>query len=274
MICNSIRTSCLNTLSLNNARPIPGREVLRQHTSLSVRSKAANFYAARLMKAAGAVVFDYNGVIINDEHIVEKVTRTLLDQYGFSVTPEDYERIFLGRPSKDSFPAYCAEHHLELPKDIEEIVQDRAPIYTRLIAEEDPQKLFPEGAKELILLLSGRFNKRLAIASMSRLETIKPGLDQLGLFGMFQNYLITGKQIDQGRGKPCPDVYQKALLLYDLPPGCIKVAVEDTPAGVSAAKSAGMFCIAVLHTSQYGKLRAAGADDIVKNLFGLFQALK
>ena len=268
-----IKTRGLNAFSLNGLPRLLGKS-LRAQVPYPVRRDAANMYGAQLLRSAKIVVLDYNGVIINDEHIQEKVDHKLLGRYGFGVTHEDYVRIFLGRSSKDCFPDFFRERGVEPPKPIGEFIMERIPIYHELVAEEDPVKLFFGGAKELILLLSEHYKKNLAIASMSRLPLIKPGLEKLGLSAMFQNYLISGEQIEKGRGKPCPDVYQRALSLYELPPRCVKVAIEDTAPGVKSAKAAGMFCIAVLHTSPYDKLRAAGADVIVEDLNGLLQILK
>jgi beta-phosphoglucomutase len=72
---------------------------------------------------------------------------------------------------------------------------------------------------------------------------------------------------DTQRGKPDPQVFQMAAArLSVVPTHC--VVMEDAVAGVQAAKSGGMKCIAVSYVGHHSDdaLRKAGADLVVKNL--------
>ena len=68
---------------------------------------------------------------------------------------------------------------------------------------------------------------------------------------------------DVSRGKPDPEGYLRALELLGLP-GARAAAIEDTPPGVTAAKAAGLYCVAVLGTVP--RERLGEADEIVPRL--------
>jgi beta-phosphoglucomutase len=72
---------------------------------------------------------------------------------------------------------------------------------------------------------------------------------------------------DTQRGKPDPQVFQVAAARLQMPPERCLV-VEDAPAGVEAAKTAGMKCLAVSNAGHHpdAKLLAAGADLLVHSL--------
>ncbi len=81
---------------------------------------------------------------------------------------------------------------------------------------------------------------RLAIASSSTGDWVVSQLDRLGLTDAFEA-VLTG---DLHEAKPSPDLYLAALAALDLPPSGA-IAFEDSPHGVTAAKAAGLTCVAV-----------------------------
>jgi HAD superfamily hydrolase (TIGR01509 family) len=111
-----------------------------------------------------------------------------------------------------------------------------------------------------------------AIASSAPMANIDVLIDELGLRPMF-SAVVSGSQM---RGKPHPDVFLEAAKQLGLEPAQCAV-VEDSVAGVMAAKRAGMGCVAVTNTNPAGVLKEAGADVIVASLIdlppGAFEAL-
>jgi len=83
----------------------------------------------------------------------------------------------------------------------------------------------------------------LAIASSSPRDWVEPHLERLGLLDRFAYVACFG---DGLAGKPAPDTYLAACAAVGVEPGNA-VAIEDSPHGVSAAKAAGLWCIAVPH---------------------------
>jgi len=81
------------------------------------------------------------------------------------------------------------------------------------------------------------------IASSSPREWVEPHLDRLGLRSRFNCVVCADARV---RSKPAPDSYLRACALMDADPH-LSVAVEDSPHGVRAATSAGLFVLAVPH---------------------------
>jgi beta-phosphoglucomutase-like phosphatase (HAD superfamily) len=73
---------------------------------------------------------------------------------------------------------------------------------------------------------------------------------------------------DTREGKPDPQGYRMGLSRL----GCDAVVIEDSVAGVIAAKAAGMPCIAVCHSYAEAELRAAGADRVRAKIAELTEA--
>src|SRR5262249_30749771 len=96
-----------------------------------------------------------------------------------------------------------------------------------------------------------------AIVSGAARPEIEPVLEAAGLADHVQ-VLVAAEDVP--RGKPAPDGYLRALELLDA--GLVApdvLVVEDADAGIAAAKSAGMRCIAVLGTVPPERLAAADA---------------
>jgi HAD superfamily hydrolase (TIGR01509 family) len=83
----------------------------------------------------------------------------------------------------------------------------------------------------------------LAIASSSEYEWVEPLLDRLGIRDRFDYVACCG---DDLAAKPAPDTYRAACAALGVAPEAA-IAIEDSPHGVAAAKSAGLWCVAVPH---------------------------
>jgi beta-phosphoglucomutase-like phosphatase (HAD superfamily) len=106
----------------------------------------------------------------------------------------------------------------------------------------------------------------LAISSGALRSDIAPILETLGIAECF-DVIVTAE--DVARSKPDPECYRLAHTRLnefrglDLNPGQV-LAIEDTPAGIAAAKSAGLRVIAV--TNSYPASHLSQADHIVETL--------
>jgi HAD superfamily hydrolase (TIGR01509 family) len=115
------------------------------------------------------------------------------------------------------------------------------------------------GVPEAIALFR-RSGLRLAIASSSPARLIDAVCARLGL-----DIGIRCSALDEPHGKPAPDVYLAAARRLALSPArCL--AVEDSPAGVVAAKEAGMSCLAVPDPLLAGDPRYRRADLVLPSL--------
>jgi beta-phosphoglucomutase len=107
---------------------------------------------------------------------------------------------------------------------------------------------------------------RQALASSAPQANIDAMLDALGMYSYF-DAVVSSVQM---RGKPAPDVFLRAAQEMGLPPDRCLV-IEDSVAGVEAARRAGMACIAVTTTNPAQALR--GADVVVDSLADLDPAI-
>jgi sugar-phosphatase len=117
------------------------------------------------------------------------------------------------------------------------------------------------------IALFERCGLRLAIASSSPLRLIDAVCDRLGL----TRITVRCSAMDEARGKPAPDVYLTAARrLGVLPANCL--ALEDSPAGVASARSAGMRCVAVPDPLLAADPRYREADLVLESLTRLDEA--
>jgi HAD superfamily hydrolase (TIGR01509 family) len=124
----------------------------------------------------------------------------------------------------------------------------------------------PEAVREAVRYAAERVP--LAVVSGAARAEIEPVLEAAGLAGLVR---VVVAAEDVLRGKPAPDGYLRALELLDGGLAASDVlVVEDAEAGITAAKAAGMRCIAVLGTLP--RERLAAADETVSELeVGLMQ---
>lgn len=106
-----------------------------------------------------------------------------------------------------------------------------------------------------------RYRIPLAIASSSPLRLIDAVCDRLGLAGI----QVRCSGLDEVKAKPAPDVYLTAACKLSVAPASC-LAMEDSPAGVSAAKSAGMRCVAVPDPLLTADPRYREADLVISSL--------
>ena len=139
---------------------------------------------------------------------------------------------------------------------IHQLIARKAARYLQTIRERD--LLFP-GVRELVQRLAGQFP--LALVSGALRQEVEFVLARGGLREAFR-VIVTAEDVRQG--KPHPEGFLKGLNLL-AQAGTIKphecMVLEDSVAGVAAAKRAGMFCVAV--TNSYPATALQLADVIV-----------
>ncbi len=210
------------------------------------------------MKTAG-ILFDYNGVLVNDEQLHKQAFQKVLDGYGVSFTDELYDRACLGRTDEDGFKYLAREFNSQLGGvPIDKLLKSKIEQYGKLAGQTDI--LYP-GAEKTIRELEKKY--RLAIVTSSTRDEVLPFLSSKKLISIF-DFILTAEDIT--RGKLNPESYLTGLNRLKLPPQKV-VVVEDSPSGVKAANSANLACIAVLHSVPREQLR--GTDKILEKISDL-----
>ena len=180
-----------------------------------------------------AIVFDLDGVLVQTEEIWDEVRgRYIVEQGGRY--DEEAQRAMMGMSSKE-WSAYLADD-LGVPRTAEQVNADIVELMAASYREHLP--LIP-GAVEAVERLAAVFT--LGVASSSNRELIDLVLE---LSGLGRHFRATVSSEEVPRGKPAPDVYLEACRRIGAEPARA-AAVEDSHAGIGAAKAAGMRVIAV-----------------------------
>lgn len=179
-----------------------------------------------------AVVFDLDGVLWDGEPIYHEAFNIVLKPYGHRVTEEEYTHI-IGNSVEAAWDWVLKRFHLTESPGRFYRAYDEAVL--EMLAE--PAETLP-GARELIQELHRR-GIPVGLASASLREWVDATIKGLGLADAF-GATVSASEVEHA--KPAPDLYLAAAAQLGVSPEqCI--AVEDTRAGVSAAKAAGMFAI-------------------------------
>ena len=200
-----------------------------------------------------SVLWDLDGVIADTGTYHCRAWQTVFPKRGANFTEEDFMRHFGQR--NDTIIRDTLGDSIS-PEEINEIASEKEATYRRLVAENI--KPLP-GAIELIKSLREQGIKT-AIASSAPPENIQIILRGLDIEDHF-NAIAWGREVAES--KPSPQIFILAAQKLGASPGNCAV-IEDSVAGVAAAKSAGMHCIAVTNTHPREML--LGADLVVDTL--------
>jgi len=210
-----------------------------------------------------AMIFDFDGVVVDSEPIHFRGFREVLAEAGVTLSREDYYGKYLGFDDHDCFAAALGDCGLPAgEREIAKMTAAKTRIVQRVIAE-SIQAL--PGSLELIAAAARR-GTPLAICSGALREEIVLALRCIGAERHFARIVAAE---DVRRGKPDPEGYLLALDQLRQTTGkplraerC--VVVEDSPAGIESACAAGMKVLAVATSYPPGELTAA--DRVVDSL--------
>ncbi len=196
-----------------------------------------------------AIIFDFDGIIVDSEPIILRLTQEMAAAEGWQVSAEEYYRDYLAMDDRGIIEHLYLSHGQAInPERLKQLVEEKSRKYEQIIKDGLPAM---PGAVELVRQASQAYT--LAIASGSMRGEIEHLLDKLQLRSHFQVFATAD---DCARSKPDPEVYLKALArLTQLPQfqsnplhpaECL--AIEDAPGGVQAAHAAGIKCLAIAHS--------------------------
>lgn len=184
---------------------------------------------------AKAVFFDVDGTLLDTERIYMQAWKDAAASMGYEMT-DDLLRKTRAISAKEA--ARIFEEEIGNGFSYAKVRPERVRIAEQIIARESP--ILKPGAAELLDFLAER-NIPMAVASSTNLAGTRAHLDASHILDRFQ-VVVGGDMIVNG--KPHPDIFLKAAeLLGVAPEDCI--VVEDSPAGIRAAVSAGMTAVLV-----------------------------
>jgi HAD superfamily hydrolase (TIGR01509 family) len=200
-----------------------------------------------------AVIFDFNGTLSQDEPVLCEIFMELFAEHGRPMSAQEYFDELAGLADPEIVRTWLGPDHPDVP----EVIEERTRRYRAAVADGSS---VPGDLREAVRYAAHRVP--LAIVSGASREEIEPVIQAAGIAETFA-FLVTADDIEHG--KPDPEGYRRALTLFDgdIDAGDVLV-MEDTEAGITAAKAAGMGCVAVLGTLVPERLR--GADEIVEGV--------
>lgn len=217
-----------------------------------------------------AVLFDFNGVIIHDEPLHEKLINQLLIEENLRPKSGEFRQFCLGRSDRACLTDLFANRGRVLSEAyLAGLIERKTRAYERELATIEPLPIYP-GLTDLIFQLRS-LKLPMAIVSGAVQSEIELVLTRAELREPFA-VIVSGD--DPIRSKPEPDGYLLAIerLNQDLPDLHLTpqecLAIEDTFAGIQAAKQAGISVVGVANSYPFHMLQrqANWVVDYLKDL--------
>lgn len=197
-----------------------------------------------------AILFDFNGVIINDENIHQSLIDDLLLGENLPPSGNQYQQLCLGKNDRTALREILKSRGRIVSEEyLDKLIKKKGEAYRKIIQEMETLPIFDK-VIEFILSLQSR-NLPLAIFTGSLRQEAEIILERINVRQYFS--VIVGGE-DVKRGKPSPEGYLLAIEKLNIldsflelqPSQCL--AIEDTPAGIEAAKNAGIAVVGVANT--------------------------
>jgi len=205
-----------------------------------------------------AIILDFDGLILDTETPLYRSWQEVCEEHGVAMDHAWWAIQLTTLADPPDAYAYL-EKHSATPFDREQVRKRRQARELQLV---ESQILLP-GVSEVISQAKA-LAFPLGIASNSERAWVTHHLARLGLLDQFDQI----KCCDEVRHpKPSPDVYLAVLEALNVLPQ-EAITFEDSPVGVLAAKSAGVFCIAIPNAVTKG-LDFTLADLVLSSLAGV-----
>jgi HAD superfamily hydrolase (TIGR01509 family) len=198
----------------------------------------------------GAVIFDLDGTLVDSEPLSKVAWRRVLALHGYDMSDADITAA-QGLRFAESYAAFARTTPLP-PLDV--VWSD----YSQLLYTSYDEGLASFGDAVSTARQLQAEGVPLALATSSQRERLERTLAAADLEGLFAA-TVAGDEV--ARGKPAPDGYLAAARLLGIDPADC-VAVEDSQAGIDAAKAAGMLALAV---SRPGLLHPLTGADLLSH---------
>lgn len=208
------------------------------------------------------VIFDCDGVLVDSEPIAMRVLLDAIAATGLRIDAATGYGRFLGRSLADTCGILAADYGVALDDSV--LSAMRARLYDAFRAELRPMPFVAETL--------ARLKPPVCVASSSQPERVEVSLRLTGLWPRFAGRAFSASMV--ARGKPAPDLFLHAAREMGFAPADCLV-VEDSPAGVEAAKAGGMRAIAFVGGGHAKTLRhrqalaAQGPERVIEDMRAL-----
>lgn len=205
------------------------------------------------------VIFDCDGVLVDSEPLSMRVLLDTLRTAGLSLDPAIGYDLFLGRSLASIVKTLSEDFGVVL--DAAALAEMRQRLYAAFRAELKPMP----GIAAMLTALEIPF----CVASSSQPERVELSLRATGLWPFFEGRLFSATMVSHG--KPAPDLFLLAARVMGYDPA-VCLVVEDSPAGISAARAAGMAVLGFTGGSHargvehHARLASLDPQDVVTNM--------
>jgi len=198
------------------------------------------------------IIFDCDGVLVDSEVISCRAHADVLSRHGYPITSDEVFERFLGRSTRQANLEIETELGRKLPDDYHAELQD---------------ELFGNFERDLEAIRGihdalDRIKQRVCVASSGSHQRMRVSLGSTSLYERLAPNIFSASQVKNG--KPAPDLFLFAASEMKVPPERC-VVIEDSVAGITGARAAGMTVFGFCGGSHCGPgyteiLRQAGAD--------------
>ncbi len=202
------------------------------------------------------IIYDNDGLLLDTEPFYTKAHQIIAARYG-KVFDWTVKSRMIGLRAEDS--AHVLINSLQLPYSVEEYLEERKHLLVDMFPHADPmpgavrltRHLHEIGIPQAVATSSDSYYFQLKITKHEE------------WFRIFQ-CVVMGNDPEIKNGKPAPDIFLLAAKRMQADPAHCLV-FEDSPAGVEAARAAGMYVVAVPDPNMDDKVYA-GAHQIIRSL--------
>lgn len=197
-----------------------------------------------------AILLDFNGVIINDEYIHQELIDETLLRENLRPSASEYSEFCLGRSDRACLNNILSRRgRIVTDEYLNKLIENKAKNYRRRLEQLESLPIYPEIVDFLRQIQERRLRLGLVTGAVrSETEFV---LERAGIASYFE-VIVAGDDIKAS--KPQPDGYLLAVERFNRldfslqlsPANCL--AIEDTPAGIQAAKAAGMQVVGIANT--------------------------
>lgn len=189
------------------------------------------------------LIFDCDGVLVDSEPLAVAELEVMFARLGVPMQAERIYRDFLGRSVQTIVDAAARDHALDLAPELPGFARGLAARFGREL------RAVPGMAQTIAALPGPR-----AVASSSAPDRLSLSLSLTGLAPLFGPHVYSASQVRHG--KPAPDLFLFAAQRLGISPADC-VVIEDSPAGIMAARAAGMRVLGFLGGAHAGPARLA-----------------
>ncbi|MEW9668397.1 HAD family hydrolase [Ammoniphilus sp. 3BR4] len=183
-----------------------------------------------------AIIFDFDGTILDTETASYRAWMSLYERYGFTMGIEEWGK-FIGTKNKEDNPyTFIKNNAPDFLWSEEETRFEVRKTVDSLMADKE---ILP-GVKDLIAHAK-KHNIKLGIASSSARETV---LEHLRRLNLQMDFDVISTSDDVRKVKPDPELYLRTIAALKMKKNEV-IAIEDSPNGAWSAVRAGIRCVVV-----------------------------